>query len=379
MQQNVSVQQIIDRLVEKVLEKYPPARTRQIRERMDGLWYNRPLQDRMAYTLVNLPPENLPELPEDISPWDKELVEQLQCIVEHSSWQDDFYPAISPGIKQITIPSYFGCIEEIASASSRVKPVIHDPSDVYRLQDTGFVPGTDGREMLDKMKYFYQKTRGLIPLYETDMQGPFSVASQVWGVENFLLALYENPEEAHYLIGKCTDAIIHFFHLMYEACDGNVIPFHCMPVLWYPKEKGVAVSEDLVAVVSPSIVEEFVNPYLRKLADTFGGVFMHSCGKINHVIGALNKIAGLTGINFASTETDLPLLAREARPDLVLVSHNSPVNNTGLPLLNQQQHMDQCRDTFQQCSRNGICILFPWNADLKVETHRDAFRKAAIF
>ncbi|WP_407928176.1 uroporphyrinogen decarboxylase family protein [Hydrogeniiclostridium mannosilyticum] len=42
------------------------------------------------------------------------------------------------------------------------------------------------------------------------MQGPFSVASQIWGIEDFLIACYDYPDEVHYLISRCTDIFIDY-------------------------------------------------------------------------------------------------------------------------------------------------------------------------
>lgn len=376
--ENHSVELIIDQLINNAQEVYPKARIERIKERTENVWYHRDNQDRIVHIFMGTAPDkDIPPLPDDITPDQKELIYQLQSVINHSKWDDDFFPALSPGLKQIIIPSYFGCIEEIASASTRVKPAIHDPSDVYNLPDVGFVPDNDGGVMLEKMKYFHQRTKGLFPLFEADMQGPFSVASQIWGVQNFLIALYDSPKEVHYLLQRTTNAVIEYMKLMDKVAEGDLVPYHCMPVLWYPREKGVAVSEDLAAVVSPKTIKEFVRPYLEQIAEAFGGVVMHSCGSINHVIGELNQIKGLVGLNFSSTETDLPLLAKTINPNIAIVCHNSPVHRPDLPLLSQLEHIVHCKKVFTENNINGICLIFPWNADPDPELDAKTYRNAA--
>jgi len=205
------------------------------------------------------------------------------------------------------------------------------------------------------------------------------VASQTWGVENFLLALHENPDEVEYFLQRCLNAVTTFFRLMFEAADCDLIPIHCMPALWYPKEKGVAVSEDLMAVVSPETIDRFIRPNLERVADEFGGVLVHSCGGINHAIGVLNGVRGLTGINCASTETDVESLASAMDPKLKLIAHNSPVCCGGLPLYDQLEHIELCKKIFMAGRIDGFCLVFPWNVEPLPETHADAYRKAAMF
>lgn len=377
---NKNIEIIIDDLLERVLEKYPQERVNKIKDRANDLWNGKAPKDRIAYIYSGTYPlRDMPILPQDATQNQKDLAEQLQSIINHSDWDDDFFPALSPGLKQITIPSYFGCIEEVASESTKVKPIINHPSDVYKLAEVGFVPGTEGFEMLEKMKYFRQRTKGLISIYETDMQGPFSVASQIWGIEEFFLAIYDYPDEVNHLIQKCTDTIIKYFNLMLEAVEGDLIPMHCFPLMWFPKGKGVAVSEDLAAVVSPQMIREFVRPHLEQIAEAFGGVVMHSCGSINHIVKELNQVKGMVGINCSSTETDIEMLAEDMNPNYILITHHSPVNRIGLPLYSQTQHIELCKKIFRKGRINGICIVNPWNAEPEPSRDAQTYRNTATY
>lgn len=369
----MSIQAWLDGQVEQLLDQvrncYPEARIAASKKRLEALWDGMPYDGRVPYVLWGLPPGEVSELPEGLTDNERELVVQLASITAHSVWKDDYVPGLVPGVRQVIIPSFFGCVEEFASASLRVKPIIQNPRDVYELPEVGFGPGTPGGEMLERMCYFREKTRGQLPIYEADLQGPFSVASQIWGVEDFLLAVLDYPAEVHYLLQRTTDAIITYARLMRDAA------YHCMPAVWFPEEKGIAVSEDLMAVVSPKIFREYMRPYLEQLADTFGGVFVHSCGSINHVVKELNEVRGLVGVNFSSVETDLRRLAKDARESMVLAVHQSPVNRKDLPLLTPLEHARLCREVF--CRRgSGLCMLVPCTAELIPSIHGEAVEEA---
>lgn len=377
MKNKDDIKKIVGCLIEEYMQKYPPARLQAIKERMKNFWDGMPFPKRIPYVIWQIqPPKDMPQLPEDMPEDDKLLITQLKTILEHAHWDDDFFPALFPGVRQVTLPSYFGCTEETASASVKVKPAINSPTDVYSLPRVGFGPETAGGQMLARMRYWREITGGTMTFYEADLQGPFSVASQIWGVQEFLTALYDYPEEVHHLLGRCTDALIEFVKLMYEAVDGDMIPFHCMPAIWFPKEKGVALSEDLVAVVSPGIIREFVKPYLEKIASTFGGVFLHSCGSINNVVGELCNIEGLVGLNFSNCETDLVKAIEDIKRRVFIVSHNSPINRIDLPLLTPLQHAEKCARVFSEKKVPGICIIIPFDEKLDINEQLPAIEKA---
>jgi hypothetical protein len=350
---------LIDSLIEKVLEKYPPERVARIKAHTNAVWHGHPMQDRIVY-IANEGGElrGLPDIPAEANEDQRDLILQLQTIINHGDWDDDFFPAIASGIKQVAIPSYFGCVEEEVSDSNRVGPIIHDPSDVYSLPELGFVPGTVGGYLLAKMRYFHQRTGGRIPVYMTDMQGPFSVAAQIWGIDSFMLAMYDHPKEVHYLLQKCTDAIIKYYRLMRETVEGNWVPMHCHPRLWLPEDVAVAASDDFLAIVSPKCTRDFSRPYLEQIAEAFGGVVVHSCGSINHAVGELNKVKGLVGLNFSSTETNLEQLAEEVDPRIALVVHCTDVHRDDLPPLTSVQHLELCRRVFAKGRVRGICTVF---------------------
>jgi hypothetical protein len=349
---------IVENLLDQIKDRYPTERMQATKQRLQALWDNQTSTNRMSYVLYAMPLKQSPKLSDDMSGIERELITQLQAILEHATWSDDYVPGLSPGINQAMLPAYFGCTEETSPMTSRIIPVIHSPSDVYDLQEIGFGSETLAGKMLEKMSYFYNETQGMLPIYEADLQGPFSVASQVWGIENFLMAVYEYPDEVHHLLSLCTDVVIKFAKLMRDVVNNDWIPYHCAPAVWIPPEKGIAYSEDLLAVVSPKIVSEFISPYCERIASEFGVALLHSCGSINHIIDELNQVDGLVGLNFASSETDLPLLAEYADDSLVLTVHNSPVSCNGLPIPNAIEHIKLCKSVFRQSHAKILCQVF---------------------
>lgn len=153
------------------------------------------------------------------------------------------------------------------------------------------------------------------------------------------------------MIDRCTDVLIAFMRRTREVAGEALIAYHCPTALWYPPAMGLAYSEDLMAVVSPAVVREFMRPSVERIAREFGGVVLHSCGSINHLARELSDIPGLKGLNFATCETDLTRFLADAGPRLALAVHNSPVNCGGLAIVDGRGR------SYRSCSKNCPLII----------------------
>jgi len=375
---------VIDNLIERVLSAYPIERLERIKSRSESTW-NRNRQtlnnkylynDRISYIVLNYNIPGEPQVPDDASDIQREMIYQLKIMLHNAVIDDEFYPAFSSGLEQVTIPSMLCCVKESISNSNHVKPVINTPSDVYSLPDAQIREGYICYDMLWRMAYKYRRSNGRIPVYMTDVQGPFSCAAQMWGIQDFLCDLDEYPNEAHYLLNLCADAIIKYFHAMYDSVNGDLIPIHCHPVLWVPKDCGVAVSDDFFAIVGKHTVRDYSMPYLEKIGETFGGLTVHSCGNMNHLPELLNGMKTIKAINFGASETDLMKYARECDPKIMLIAHKSGMSINELPLLNTEEHIKLCADVQKA---TGVSIFsIPMYTDEPIdEIHRKAWEEAA--
>lgn len=345
---------IIDGLVEKVLAAYPPARLERIKARSAYTWNSKEAQSsepkRISYVVTNWNIPEEPRIPPEAPDVQKDMIRELKMMLHNSVTDDEYFPGFSSGCEQVTIPSMLGCVKEGISASEHVKPVIKSPSDVYSLPAAEIREGYMCHDMLEKMRYKRKRTKGRIPVYITDIQGPFSCAAQIWGIEDFLGSLYEYQNEAHHLLSLCAGAIIQYYRAMYEAAGEDLIPIHCFPVIWVPKDCGVAVSDDFFAVVGPDTVKEFSVPYLEKIGETFGGITAHTCGNMNHLPRVMNEMKTLKALNFSASETDLDKYARECDPKITLLVHRSGLSIGSLPMFDTIEGLLRHRANVQRTS-----------------------------
>jgi hypothetical protein len=155
----------------------------------------------------------------------------------------------------------------------------------------------------------------------------------------------------HHLMRLVTDLIIAFVKEMRSHCP-EFIPCH-YPPLYLPDGRGLAISDDCLAVVSPKLYEEFALPYVNELSEEFGGIFIHSCGNFVHQLDNLAKVRELRGLNFGATETPFEAIWERFGGKTVVVPHLG---------LNKDIHFESNRDYLghvleTKTTDRGLCII----------------------
>lgn len=253
--------------------------------------------------------------------WEVMLKSQLYEIKLRSQLKDDYIPNLFPYLGTGVLASAFGC-EIIYPEVEQpwTKPIVFSPDDVYKLKEP---EPTDGllKDVLELTKFMAERTKGEIPIRVTDIQGPLDTASLIWEYSSFLTAMYEAPDAVHTILDMVTNLIIDFVSTQKELCEelgAEFVPNHC-PGVWVPQDWGISISEDLVAVVSPHLYEEFALPYNQRLASAFNGLHIHSCGNFTFNYENLRKIDKLRGVDMGVTETNYPKAVEVLKDKCLLI------------------------------------------------------------
>ncbi|MBM3133774.1 MAG: hypothetical protein FJZ89_00480 [Chloroflexi bacterium] len=311
----------------------------------------------------------------------KMLRHQLAEFALRPDLEDDFVPAFFPYLGTAIFPSAFGCpVRWFDDQDPWARPIVDRPQAVYALPEPAVTDGDLGR-VLDYTRRMAQAHVGwdaearrftllqdrLVPrssslvtsIRMTDVQGPLDVASLIWGEEDFLVALYEHPAEVHHLMGKATRLIIDFVQeqrRIVRQAGREFIPCHYPPI-WMPEDAGLALSDDLLALLSPRLYAEFGLPYVNQLAEAFGGVFIHSCGNFRHNLGNLAQVHNLRGVDFAASETPFAAVAEALGGRAVLsvrLGLNKDIHFPSIPAF--VEHVLQTRRT----NRGLLLVINLW-------------------
>ncbi len=232
---------------------------------------------------------------QDIASPEVMLTQLLTHIKEQSQIEDDYLPALWPWLGTGILASAFGCeILRFEGGQPWAKPVIINPEEVYELKVPSVRDGLLGKT-LEYIAYFQEETNYSYPIRTGDIQGPLGVAGQVWQDEQLFIAMHTNPKDVHYILNLTTNLIIEFIKTQKDSSK-EFYSIH-WPLVWMPEEMGVGISEDYAPLLSPSQYEEFGLPYVNRISDEFGGIYIHCCGNFEHNFDNFLKIRKLRGLN----------------------------------------------------------------------------------
>ena len=243
---------------------------------------------------------------------DKFLAAQLEEIDGQLAFRGDLVPALCPTLGVIAIPSAFGCeVVWWENDFPSVRPLPgEDPHRVYDLVRPRIQDGVLGR-ILDYSRLFVERMGGRYPIRLSDLQGPLDNAALILGHTQLLEAVLTHPAQVHHLLGMITDLMVAFAKAQRDLVRGlgaEFVPSGFQP--WIPDGAGLSIANDASVMLPPALHDEFSVPYLNRLSEEFGGVYIHSCGNWTHLFPSLEKIRGLRGLEFGASETPFGPVAR---------------------------------------------------------------------
>lgn len=236
---------------------------------------------------------------------DKFLEAQLEEIHGQLAFRGDLVPALCPTLGVIAIPSAFGCeVVWWENDFPSVRPLEgDDPGRVLDLPAPAVTDGVLGR-ILRYSQLFVERMSGRYPIRLADIQGPLDNAALIMGHTQLFEAMLTHPAEVHGLLAKVTDLMIAFAKAQRELVRGlgaEFVPSGFQP--WIPDGEGLSIANDAGVMLPPALHDEFAVPYLNRLSEEFGGVYIHSCGHWSHLFPSLEKVRGLRGLEFGASET----------------------------------------------------------------------------
>jgi hypothetical protein len=123
----------------------------------------------------------------------------------------------------------------------------------------------------------------------------------VVNVTEFLTACYTDPETVLHVMDLVTKLIIEFSRVQADRIGEDLLakPGHIMPSS--TAYQGISISDDNLAVSSPTINERIALPFDRQIAEAFDGVAIHSCGQWAHTMAKLHPRDNVLMIDCALT------------------------------------------------------------------------------
>lgn len=199
---------------------------------------------------------------------------------------------------------------------------------------------------LDPFEYDIKNNRDNLLLIPSGYSGIFERAYETIGFQDFMIALYEYPDELMELMEKITDYKV---ALIKEKARLGFRVFH----------HGDDMGTQQGGLFSESMFKEMILPHIKRLyaeAKKYGMyVVQHSCGNIMQYLPALID-AGLDGLEPIQPCMDLKTIKREFGKDLVLWGG---IDTQYLPFMSPAEVEKMVRETVSILGKGGRYIIAP--------------------
>lgn len=170
-----------------------------------------------------------------------------------------------------------------------------------------------------------------------DFQGTMNTAAMIMNQEEFLMAMYAEPDSVHEYLQRVNSFLIDYGQYLIRETGGKVCG-SIWPPTFYPSEFGMSFTEDMMPLVSAEIYREFGIPCLRTFEKAFGGLHIHCCGDWGRHAPALAE----ADLNIMAVECHYPLTPVEALAPLAERAVFVPI-----VLLDQQERFSSISEYYR--------------------------------
>lgn len=200
------------------------------------------------------------------------------CFGGEYIWTPDQAPSVHP---------MFECCEDILNAD--FKPIAETPV---------------GRENLNMIEYFLDRTKGKLPMSFSDLQSPLNMLSYLLSMNDLFMDVVEDPDSVQKAAELVTDLLIDYMKIQQNMIgDALAKPGHGFASS--RAFKGAGLSDDISLMLSADDYSDLFQPSFEKIGAAFGGTVYHSCGNWKRKIDMVKGFSGITTVDGAfSAETD---------------------------------------------------------------------------
>ena len=183
-----------------------------------------------------------------------------------------------------------------------IEPVVSSPGKLNCLQACPFEE-SDFQLAIDLYRMVCEKL-GTDELFmrTPDFQGPLNTLALVMDQQELLMAMYTDAEDIHHALEGITTTLIDYHQQLRRTLGGNRVIGNIWPYIFIHEHSGVSLTQDMMPLLSPEMYRDFEIPQLKRIADAFGGVVIHCCGRYSQHLLVLKE----SGINILGLEFHHP-------------------------------------------------------------------------
>ena len=133
--------------------------------------------------------------------------------------------------------------------------------------------------------------------YGYRVRGPVTLATSIYGVENLILLMYDEPELAHRFFQSISDILIGYTDIANEEAGEELVK---------SKRWGYRFNDDNCCLLTPELYEEYAYPILKRVFENVcpdpevDCRYQHSDSEMSHLLPILSRL-NFMGVNFGPT------------------------------------------------------------------------------
>jgi hypothetical protein len=180
-----------------------------------------------------------------------------------------------------------------------IEPVVREPGELPGLAPCPF-EHSDFQLALDLHRMVCDRMATEdVYLRTPDFQGPMNTLGLVMDQQELLMGMYTDPETIHSALDGVTTTLIDYHKRLRRELGGGKVVGSIWPYTILPEELGASLTQDLMPLLSPELYSQFELPRLKRIADAFGGVQIHCCGRYGQHLEVLRDAdINILGLEF---------------------------------------------------------------------------------
>lgn len=172
-------------------------------------------------------------------------------------------------------------------------------SEYIPVEETG-----EGKQILEMIEYFMDKTKGKVPVSFCDVQSPLNMLTYVVPIHNLFIEVFDSPDELKEA-GKLVSGLLASFIKKQENLIGDALAKPGHGFASSRRFEGIALSDDVSVMLSTDDYKNLFQSSDEWLGELFGGCVYHSCGNWEKKIDMVQGIRNIKMADGAFTiETD---------------------------------------------------------------------------
>ncbi len=185
-----------------------------------------------------------------------------------------------------------------------VEPIFKCSKEILNADFVPIAQSDIGKDILNMIEYFLDKTKGKIPMSYCDVQAPVNMLGYLVPINNLCMEVIDDIDSLKKAAMLVNDLLIDFLKIQKDLIgDCLAKPGH-----GFASSRvfsGVGESSDNVVLLADAHYNEVFKPCHEKLGDVFGGVVFHSCGNWGHKVDMVRNFKNTITVDGAfSPQTD---------------------------------------------------------------------------